>query len=822
VLDDGKTNPPPAGFFFAVGLSTPSSGASLGSPTNAFVHLVDAESYNEQPGALDLSFDPNASLNASVLALALQSNGQLLAGGSFTVADGSSANRVARFNADGTVDSSFMTGLAGADGSVNAVLSQTDDRIVIGGAFTHVNTDTRQRLARLMTDGTLDSSFNSGGGADSTVFAVAESFVNGARVIYAGGDFSSFNSVPSPGIVRLNDHGLVDAGFNVGLGALGTVYAVASYPTNSVYNVGKVLVGGFFTNFNGSIVGNLVRLNADGRILIGGDFTNVSAAAANHIARLNADGTLDGAFTAAAIPGIGGTVNILALQADNRIVVGGQFVTASGVTRHNITRLLPTGAVDPSINFGSGANGGVNAAVIQPADGKIVIGGNFTQYNDQERDHIARIFGGSMTGSGAFQFTSGNYAIDETGQFAGITIERTGGTSGTNADGSGHVFVAFATANGTAVAGVNYTYTTNYVDFPAGEVLENVFVPVIHDGVVTNDLTVNLSLSNPTPGTTLGDQGNAVLTIINDDSLVAFRSSTYSVPKNTPIGFANIDIVRLGTISGSSSVTFATDTNGTAVIGTDYQPTNLLVTFYPGDTNLTVQIPIINNQLPEGPRTVGMLLTNPVSTLLAAPSNAVLTIQDTANAPGQFFFAGTNFSANSADSYAYLTVARTNGTKNSVTVQYAVVPGGTAVAGRDYVNPSAGSSVTFNDGDTNQIIGIRLINNPSPQRAVTLAVQLFMDGNQPAGAALIMPTNALVTINNSNSIISFALGTNTVVENFSPANIVVQRFNNLNLPSTVQYATTDGVGPNAAVAERRTRPDTWLSCTARSGQSSSC
>jgi len=66
-----------------------------------------------------------------VLALALQSGGQIVAGGSFTVVNGSAINRIARLNADGTLDGTFQNGLTGADGSVNAVVNQADDRVVI-------------------------------------------------------------------------------------------------------------------------------------------------------------------------------------------------------------------------------------------------------------------------------------------------------------------------------------------------------------------------------------------------------------------------------------------------------------------------------------------------------------------------------------------------------------------------------------------------------------------------------------------------------------------------------------------------------------------
>jgi uncharacterized delta-60 repeat protein len=236
------------------------------------------------------------------------------------------------------------------------------------------------------------------------------------------------NGNATPFVARLNNDGTVDTGFGTGVGPNAAVYAVAVYPTNSPL-AGKMLIGGAFTGVNNVTVGHVARLNVDGsmdtnfdsnlvvgagdivraiaiqndgRVLIGGDFTNVNGVALNHIARLNLDGSLDAAFASTNGVGVGAnaSVSALAIQADSRIVVVGQFTKASGVTRNGITRLLPTGAMDPTINFGDGANGAVDAVVVQPADQMLVIGGGFTQYDDQPAGHVARIYGGSVTGSG--------------------------------------------------------------------------------------------------------------------------------------------------------------------------------------------------------------------------------------------------------------------------------------------------------------------------------------------------------------------------------------------------------------------------------------
>jgi uncharacterized delta-60 repeat protein len=809
ILNDGKTNPPPTGFFFTVALANPSAGAVLGSPTNIPVRILDAQSYNQPPGALDVAFDENAGMDNNVLALALQSDGQIVAGGNFTLVNNASRSRVARLNLDGTLDTAFLNGLSGADASVNAVVSQTDDRLLIGGAFTTVNDTVRNHLARLMTDGSLDTTFSPGAGADNSVFALAETFINGDREIYVGGAFSTYDGNSYPGLVRLFNNGAVDATFAPGVGANGTVYAVAVYPTNSIYNAGQLFAGGAFTNYNNHAVGHLVRLNgdgsvdtnftasvganaavraiaiqADGSVLIGGDFTNVNHVAANHIARLNPDGSLDTAFAANLAGGINGSVSAIALQADNRIVVGGQFTRANGVTRNNLTRLLSTGAVDPTINFGAGANGSVNAVVVQPADEMLVIGGAFTQYNGQTRDYIARIYGGSVTGSGAFQFTAADYQIPENAGFAIITVTRTGGTGGTN------ITVNFNATNGTAVAGVNYTPVSTTLTFPAGEVYETVFVPVLDDLVITTNLEVNLSLSNPLSPAGLGDQANAVLTIVNVDSGVSFLANNFSAPKNAVNGVATIDIVRQGTTTGSCTVNFSTSTNGTAVAGVDFYPTNALVTFNPGETDKTIQIQVINNNIPEGDRTVGLQLTNVIGAQISSPSNATLTIRDTFQAAGQLSFSATNYIVSADQTNATLTVVRTNGTSGDVTVDYVTVPG-SAAPGSNYL--TATGTLQIKDGDSSGTISVSLVNNPFVFQTTAFSVLLSnpSGGTSQSAPTLIAPTNATVTIVSANSGVAFQSATNYVSETNSVGLVFVQRLGQTNSVVQVNYATTN-------------------------------
>jgi uncharacterized delta-60 repeat protein/uncharacterized repeat protein (TIGR01451 family) len=361
-------------------------------------------------------------MNDDVLALALQSNGQILVGGAFTQVGTTPKNRLARLNTDGSLDSAFLNGLTGANGPVLTVAAQTDDRILIGGAFNFINGISRGFIARLLSDGSLDTSFNPGSGANSSVYALAETFIGGVRKIYVGGAFNSYNSTASARIARLNNNGTLDTGFAVGTGADEAVNAIAVYPTNSIF-AGKVLIGGAFTHYNGVALNHLARLNADGsvdvtfnagtgvndivraialqadgRVLIGGNFNAVNGTTINHVARLNTDGSLDTAFVNNIGPGANNIVTEITVQPDNRILLAGLFSQVGGSSRGYLARLLPSGALDASITFGTGANNAIDAMVLQPTDGMIVIGGAFTVFNGQAHDRVARIYGGASTG----------------------------------------------------------------------------------------------------------------------------------------------------------------------------------------------------------------------------------------------------------------------------------------------------------------------------------------------------------------------------------------------------------------------------------------
>jgi len=203
-------------------------------------------------GTLDTTFDPGAGTNGEASAVAIQpSDGQVLVGGDFATVDGSTHNRLARLDTNGSVDSPFTPDV---NGPVLAIAVQPDNKILIGGAFTMTNGTARNHIARLNANGTLDTGFDRGAGASNAVDAIALQ-PNGK--IGIGGRFTTVAGTGRSRIARLNANGALDTGFDPGDGASYTVYAVTPQPD------GKVLIGGGFQSVGGVSRNRIARLWGD-------------------------------------------------------------------------------------------------------------------------------------------------------------------------------------------------------------------------------------------------------------------------------------------------------------------------------------------------------------------------------------------------------------------------------------------------------------------------------------------------------------------------------------------------------------------------------
>jgi uncharacterized delta-60 repeat protein len=308
--------------------------------------------------------------NPYVRSVAVQNDGKVLIAADFDTVNGVMRNRIARLHADGSLDADFQNGLSGANGYVTFVGAQNDSKLLIVGRFTTVQGQSRNYVARLNREGTLDNGFQNG-------LPVGDSYVSSVALqsdgkVLIGGQFTTVNGVSPTLVARLNADGSVDSGFQSGLsGVNGYVRSVA--------------------------------VQSDGKVVIGGGFSNVNGVGRTMITRLNVDGTLDGSFQNG-LPGVSGDVVSLALQPDGKVLIGGDFVSVNGVSRNRVARLNADGTLDNDfLNGLSGPNSNVLSVTVQ-SDGKIIIGGDFTIVNGVRRNRIARL-NADGTLNNAFQNT---------------------------------------------------------------------------------------------------------------------------------------------------------------------------------------------------------------------------------------------------------------------------------------------------------------------------------------------------------------------------------------------------------------------------------
>jgi uncharacterized delta-60 repeat protein len=334
------------------------------------------------------TFKPGMGTNGVVYSALAQPDGQVLIGGNFTTVNGIPRRSIARLNKNGTLDTQFSPGTG--NGWVQSMALQPDGKVIVG--FMETVAPGNLKIVRLNQNGSLDTGFNvytscCGG----IVYALV---LQPDGKILGGGYFGN-------ALVRLNSDGTLDTSFNLGA-SVNWVRAIA------VQSDGKILIGGNLGT------GNIVRLNSNGtldtsfnanpgadsqvtslgvadngQVLIGGNFGQVNNVARKCIARLNSDGSLDSNF-APNISDANCYVRSLAIQPDDKILIGGEFTQVNGVGRNNIARLNNDGTLDTGFNPGSGANGNINTIAVQP-DSRVLIGGEFASVNGQTVNRIARL-----------------------------------------------------------------------------------------------------------------------------------------------------------------------------------------------------------------------------------------------------------------------------------------------------------------------------------------------------------------------------------------------------------------------------------------------
>ena len=318
-------------------------------------------------GSRDTSFDIDTGFGddvPNIRSIKLQSDGKILVGGHFDSYQGQSVKGIVRLNSNGSRDTTFNQGQVGLDGwSVLSITIDNNNKILLGGNFNSYNGVELNDIVRLNNDGSIDNGFDVGTGFDDDVFDIV---IQSDGKILVGGRFKNYKEESARRIIRLNSNGSRDTGFSIGTGFNSYVYSI------SIQNDGRIITGGEFDLYQGDI-GQNIEYGYEYMFDQGG-------AVANRVLRLNNNGSRDNTFDNG--NGFSKPVYKLAIQNDGKIIVGGWFGSYRGARASKITRLNPDSSIDTSFNVDVGYHNNVTDIVIQN-NGKILVSVSswFDSYN---------------------------------------------------------------------------------------------------------------------------------------------------------------------------------------------------------------------------------------------------------------------------------------------------------------------------------------------------------------------------------------------------------------------------------------------------------
>lgn len=445
LLPDGTADPTFAPFVYKNvpgGYSVQSDGSVIiGDVNNGFGTPIGNNGFTRllPNGSVDANFNSGGigfqTINpGSVQAIAVQPDEKILIGGTFDTVNDVFRYKIARLNADATLDNSFQINTSGTGNyfsqiaDVYNITVLPDGKLMVTGGFTYLlNGSQKKNMVRLNADGSIDTTFNlsifitdtfgsSGGGTNRFVF------LNDGKIVVGTSSGGTDSGKANP--IRLNSDGVLDDTFNsTAYINLNTVYIMDI----AVQPDGKILIGGRYSyglpNAAGSVLKSFIaRLNSDGgtdrtfqvseeidreisafkllqngKILIAKLDSPYVAIQQSSVFRLNADGSADNSFNAGT--GADGKINALLVLSNGKIMVGGKFKTFSGQPRGGLALINPDGSLDP-MNYD--LNQEVMCLTLDSI-GRVLVGGGFTTISagggeSHTRSYVARLIDSSQAG----------------------------------------------------------------------------------------------------------------------------------------------------------------------------------------------------------------------------------------------------------------------------------------------------------------------------------------------------------------------------------------------------------------------------------------
>lgn len=449
--------------------------------------------------------------------------------------------------------------------TVLALGTQPDGKFLVGGEFTQIGSTTKRHIARLNADGTLDTSFNAS--TDDDVYAIA---LQSDGKILIGGDFKVVNGVQRKSLARLTSTGALDTTFNAG-------------------DIDEC---------------RSLAIQSDGNIVVGG---------IPYLTRLLPSGLPDPSFTLTSNLNNGHRIYALAIQADGKILAGG-LIIASPTPNIGLIRLNSNGSQDTS--FVPQFDLPVRAITVQPADQKILVGGDFQGLIGTPAPFLTRLLP-----SGALDNGMSNYLGS-----VGLGVSPEGSL------GSVYSIALLPTGGFMAAGPVRFVSGSNSIShlarFSPDGLLDTTFNPQLRR-------IVHQVINTPGDRVLVGGEFTSIAAVAREriarfapntpTATVSLSNTGISVPE----GDANFTIDVTLTAPIAVPFTVPVSFTGTATAGKDYTRPATSVRFEPGETTKTITVPLIDDTLIEANETLIITLSEPPDPAVSrlTPFVATFTLQ---------------------------------------------------------------------------------------------------------------------------------------------------------------------------------------------------
>lgn len=379
-----------------------------------------------------------------------------------------------------------------------------------------------------------------------------------------------------------------------------------------------------------------------------------------------------------------------------------------------------------TINYTYDARG----RLVQAARSGTVNNGVTAAYGYDKADNRTSVV---VTGAGPPlpAFSISDASVSEGGTLS-FNVTKSGTASGT-------LTVNFATSNGTATAGSDFTGNSGTLSFTVAETSKPVNVATLQDSLYEGDESLTVTLSGASSGSTIAD-GVGAGTITDDDSPPApsFAINDVSVTEGGTLSFT---VTKAGTTASSFSVNYAT-ANVTAIAGSDYTSTSGTLTFAAADTTKTVSVSTTDDASVESVETLNVNLSGPTGGATITDAQGVGTINDNdtaATCNGISFAIGD--AADTEGNGLTFAVTKSGSASISCSISYATA-NGTAAAPSDYTSTSG--TLTFATNETTKYVSVTTLINGPAEGDETMYVNL----SSPTGGSTISDSQGVGTLYN--------------------------------------------------------------------------